>query len=228
MAPPHHRHYHGAATLGTRAGERGPAAPPPRVAQGHQAAAAHSHAPWGPAARGPGEPSPQALWVGACPPARRNFTKSVPTGPRRGGGRGTSPTTLQPRPVGGERASSCSGGTQAQRGLRARPRAVSACSPSSRTPARGERRLLLVFPQQSRNKQTMATRLSCAEAQGGAGRAGAWARAGGRDPTTLRPPQGSGLSPRAGRCPPGCLPGRGWAAGVGRSSSSSDGGCSRD
>lgn len=176
MALPHHRHYHGAATLGT---------------------------------------------------GGRNFTKSVPTGPRRGGGRGTSPTTLQPRPVRGERASSCSGGTQAQRGLRARPRAASACSPSSRTPARGERRLLLVFPQQSRNKQTMATRLSCAEAQGSAGRAGTWARAGGRDPTTLRPP-GSGPSPGAGRCPRGCLPGRGWAAGVGRSSSSSDGGCSRD
>lgn len=39
--------------------------------------------------------------------------------------------------------------------------------------AGGEKRLLLVFPQQSRNKQTMATGPLCSEAGGGAGRAGA-------------------------------------------------------
>lgn len=41
---------------------------------------------------------------------------------------------------------------------------------------RGERRLLLVFPQQSRNKQTMATGPVCWEAQGGEGPGRARAR----------------------------------------------------
>ena len=189
----------------------------------------------GSAAQGSGEPSPNALRVGARPPPRRYFTKSVPTGTRRGRGRGISPATLQHRPVRGERASSCRGGTQAQRpqrGLRSRSQGASACNTSSRNPARGERRLLLVFPQQSRNKQTMATGPSCSEAQGGAGRTGGRThgpelRPGAGSPTRLRLPA-SGASPGPGRCPRGRLPGRGCVAGAGRSSSSSDGGCSCD
>lgn len=81
-------------------------------------------------------------------------------------------------------------------------------------PAGAEKRLLLVFPQQSRNKQTMATSPLCSEAQGVEGWLGAWAEAESRPTARLWPP-GSRASPRSG-----CLPGPGCSAGAGRSSSS--------
>lgn len=124
---------------------------------------------------------------------------------------------------------------------------------AAQNPAGGEKRLLLVFPQQSRNKQTMATSPLCSEAQGrGAESAAPGPRPGNRaqvwlgcdsDITLLQAarPAGpgaqstarlwllaSGASPAPGRCPKGCLPGPGSLVGAGHSFSSSESGCSCD
>lgn len=119
--------------------------------------------------------------------ALRYFRKSVPTGTRGAGGllssmqlqepprglrRGASPATLQHTPVGRAHASSCSGGTQAHSEGSGKEAAATGhrdpahATQAAQNPAGGEKRLLLVFPQQSRNKQTMATGPLCSEAQG--------------------------------------------------------------
>lgn len=118
--------------------------------------------------------------------ALRHFRKSVPTGtrgagglllsmqllePPRGLGRGASPATLQHTPVRRAHDSSCSGGTQAHSEGSGREAAATVhrdpahATQAAQNPAGGEKRLLLVFPQQSRNKQTMATGPLCSEAQ---------------------------------------------------------------
>lgn len=122
-----------------------------------------------------------------------------------------------------------------------------------RTRQWGEKRLLLVLPQQSRNKHTMATGPLCSEAQGRGARSGAWARGPGvglrcgsavtvtwhsfglrgqRRPGAQSPARlwllASGASPTPGRCLKGCLPGPGSFAGAGHSFSSPDSGCSCD
>lgn len=84
MALPHHRHYHGAATLGT-GGRRAPG-PPPRVAQGHRVAAAHSHAPRGLAARGAGGADPLGSPGRRSSACTQEFHKVRPHGPQKGRG----------------------------------------------------------------------------------------------------------------------------------------------
>ena len=151
-------------------------------------------------------------------------------------------------------------GTGTQRGLREGSSGGCSRDPAHATqaaqnPAGGEKRLLLVFPQQSRNKQTMATGPLCSEAQGRGGRVLRTGRGPGPGdgaqvwpccdgdialPRAARPAGpgaqstarlwrlASGASPAPGCCLKRCLPGPGSFAGAGHSSSSSDSGCSCD
>lgn len=186
----------------------------------------------------------QGLRVGSSSASTLRWSSVCPAGTSRGGRSchpciRAHPATLQLGP--GGPTSSCSAGPAPARAPGGKRGAGGpAHAPKQQRTRQGRRETLLVLPQQSRNKQTMALCARAQAASSGPGPGLGWLcwdgdialcglLAGGPGARSTARPQAraSGACPGPGCCLKGCLPGQGGCAGAGHSLHS-DGGCSWD